>query len=332
MREHMKQERFSGMYFFHGAESYVLSRYLELLIKKTVGSRQSPGFSCFDEESITDLPTVSAAVQCISLMPEPRFVLFDHCGIDSSKEVDEGLVRILSDMPEDVTVAFYYTRTEPKKTRREDKADTVRKMVEKFGVVFQADSTDRTDVEKVLLRDVMAANRQITREALDYIIESCDSDLFMLKNEVAKAIALAKDGKITLAEAKLAVNPTFETEVYQFTDAVVRQQKAEAFSILYRLLEQKVENVMLVAAVAKRIQDLYLAKVYSQAGMSVQDIGTKLGIRYRADKTVGIARSKSLEYYEKCFAVLEQTDKLSKSAPIGTKELLVHMTGEMLYA
>ena len=53
MREHMKQERFSGMYFFHGAESYVLSRYLELLIKKTVGSRQSPGFSCFDEESIT---------------------------------------------------------------------------------------------------------------------------------------------------------------------------------------------------------------------------------------------------------------------------------------
>ncbi len=131
----------------------------------------------------------------------------------------------------------------------------------------------------------------ITEKALQNLLLSTGSNLWILSNEIKKLSIFKKD--ITEKDVALLVMPNIKIEIFQTIDAIALRNKKQALISLQRYLDSGENLVKLLSMIAYQMRSLLMVKIaQSKGNVFAKDIEMNA---YVFQKLANIARNISLE-------------------------------------
>jgi DNA polymerase-3 subunit delta len=177
-------------------------------------------------------------------------------------------------------------------------------------------------------RRARAQKRRITPEAARMLVESLGDDLRMLASEIDKlGTYVGESGEISAENVRALTPIGRELDAFELTDALARNDRSEALTILHRLLEQGEPPLRIIGLVAYQTRSLMQVKLLSDRGMPAHQIASAAGIApFVVEKSLRLARRFTFAQLEAAHRTLLEIDtslKRSRMTPELALDLLV---------
>lgn len=177
-------------------------------------------------------------------------------------------------------------------------------------------------------RRARAQKRRITPEAARMLVESLGDDLRMLASEIDKLGTYVGEGSEIGPENVRTLTPIGrELDAFELTDALARNDRPAALTILHRLLEQGEPPLRIVGLVAFQTRSLMQVKLLSDRGMPAHQIASAAGIApFVVEKSLRLVRRFTFAQLEAAHRALLEIDtslKRSRMTPELALDLLV---------
>ena len=183
-------------------------------------------------------------------------------------------------------------------------------------------------------RRARAQKRRITPEAARMLVESLGDDLRMLASEIDKLGTYVGEGGEISAENVRTLTPIGrELDAFELTDALARNDRSAALTILHRLLEQGEPPLRIVGLVAYQTRALMQVKLLSDRDMPAHQIASAAGIApFVVEKSLRLARRFTFAQLEAAHRALLEIDtslKRSRMTPELALDLLALEFGKV---
>lgn len=177
-------------------------------------------------------------------------------------------------------------------------------------------------------RRARAQQRRITPEAARMLVDSLGNDLRMLASEIDKlGTYVGEGGEISAEDVRTLTPVGRELDAFELTDALARNDRSAALTILHRLLEQGEAPLRIVGLVAYQTRSLMQVKLLSDRGMPAHQIASAAGIApFVVEKSLRLARRFTFAQLEAAHRNLLEIDtslKRSRMTPELALDLLV---------
>lgn len=156
----------------------------------------------------------------------------------------------------------------------------------------------------------------ITTEAGKMLALYAGHDLRLLASELEKlSIYVGQDGRITDKTVRALTPAAQQTRIFDLTDALARQERAQALSILHELLDQGEAPLGLTAFIGSQVRSLLLVKDLSERGLRAPQIAEVAGLNpYVVTKSLPLVRRFSFTQLKAAYrAVLGVDTALKRS-------------------
>ncbi len=156
----------------------------------------------------------------------------------------------------------------------------------------------------------------ITAEAIKMLTLYAGHDLRLLASELEKLSIYAGQGGRITAETVRALTPVAQqARIFDLTDALARQQRAQALGILHELLDHGEAPIGLTAFIGSQVRSLLLVKDLSERGLRAPQIAEVAGLNpYVVTKTLPLVRRFSFPQLKAAYrAVLGVDTSLKRS-------------------
>ncbi len=132
----------------------------------------------------------------------------------------------------------------------------------------------------------------ITTEACKMLALYAGHDLRLLASELEKLSIYAGQGERIDARTVRTLTPVAQqTRIFALTDALARQERAQALTILHELLDQGEAPIGLTAFIGSQVRSLLLVKDLSERGLRAPQIAEAAGLNpYVVTKTLPLVR------------------------------------------
>lgn len=328
-----KQELKAGsprsLYVFHGEETYLKEYYFRELKKQLIPPELEqlnfhpiPGKEC-------TLQRLREAVDCLPVMSERTLVaVTDYDLYGGSAEARDGLCALLSDLPEDCCLVFYYDLLPFKADARMKKLTN---LLKEKGLVVDFARQEPSDLKDWIARRFKALGHNIAPREAAYLLE-CRGDLMQdLVTEIEKIGAYASGRQVTRADIDAVVIPQLDAAVFQMTDAIARNDFDGAAAVLDSLLGARESAIMILSVVGKYFRQLYTARLLLERRRGTADLASLWGMKssWQAERLMDAARRYSLPWCRNAVRRCAETDLAMKSYGGEENDLLVGLLTEL---
>jgi DNA polymerase-3 subunit delta len=176
-----------------------------------------------------------------------------------------------------------------------------------------------------------ARGLSLPRDAAQYLWQTIGNDLQTIGNELEKIEIFVKEKKaVTLGDVKAVVGDFREYSSFDLAAALGSKDRAKAFLILSRLLQEGEQPVSLLGAIAWNFRRLMRAKSMEAAGDEFDEIKRKLNVIFHQSASFREQmRRFSVDELRKAFDVMLSADKALKSSGLSGKLVLERMILEL---
>ena len=314
-----------SLYVFHGEESYLRDFYLGKMRQKLLPA----GMEEFNLHTLTgkefDVKKLQEMVDCLPMMSERTLIVVND--YDIYKGDKEGLIRVLSDLPEYVCLVFVYDLIEYKADARTKLAG----LLKNRGSVVPFNRQGQNDLVDWISRRFRALDHDIGTEDAKYLMFLCGDLMNGLISEIGKIGAYAKGHRVTRADIDAVATPQLDAVVFQMTDAIAAGNFDRAASVLGDLFHMQEAPIKLLAVLGKQLRQLYTARLAIEHRKGVPYLMELWGMRsaYPAERLMQSARRFSLPWCRRAVLRCGQTDLAMKSTGADGEELLIGLLMEL---
>lgn len=325
LRQELAAGTLGRLYVFHGEETYLRDKSLEQM--KTL--LLSGGLDDFNYHVLAGkdytLSRLHEMVDAMPMMSERTMVVVTDWDMDKGDR--EGLMELLSDLPDYVCLIFVYDVLEYKPDNRAKLA----RLVKETGKVVNFARQDQKKLTKWVDTRFQALGHDISGPDAEYLIFRCGDLMTGLISEIEKVGAYAKGRRITRQDIDAVTTPQLDAVIFNLTDAIAAKNFDKAFSVLGDLLHMQEPPIKLMAALAKQVRQLYTARLAVEEQKSIKWFMELWGLRreFQAEKLFQSARRFTLDWYRWALLRCEEADLQMKSTGADGQEVLVNLLLEL---
>lgn len=325
MKKCISAKDLSGVYYFYGAEKYLIKKYTADFLEAFDGNFSDINVQMFDADDL-DMQKIFDAVSAVPFMSDKKCVYISRFNVDQMDQASmKSFQNILQDVPESTIVLITQGLEAPTK-KISSKQKKFLSFFEKVGNVVEFAKLRRSDLAKFLEIKAQKQNVVLQKKLSYDIIERCTDDLNILSNEMDKLCAYVGEGKeITQQDLDDVLVCATESNVFELSKAIMAKNISLAHERLEYLFQKREEPVAILAVIASTFIDLYRVKVMNESRRSPREIEKYFNYKGKSFKIDIAAREGTkfsiLELREK-ISKLVQTDLQLKSSKVSSRVIL----------
>ena len=320
LQRDLKAGKIESLYLLFGPEDYLRNRAAQAVTEACLKGAPLREFNDSSFSLATsDVQHAIAAAEQLPMMSTRRVVrITDFAKL---REGDEGaLVRYLS-RPVETSVVIFIA----------DELDKRRKLTKTLMEACAAvEFASLTDGELVAWGKDYLKRLKVTTDdrTLHQIVALAGTGVRTLTIELEKlATAAADTGFITMEMVETLVGRSRELSNFELTDHLIGRNRKRALQILYRLLDDGAEPLMLIGLIAGNFHRLALAKELMQRGTAREEVFRLVAMPYsKREDFLATARrtdSRTLARNLARIAAADLAIKTSQATPRMQLEMLV---------
>ena len=313
LKEQLRQEMPTRLYFFYGEEVFLLQHYLKQLQKLLVDPlTESFNFHKMTPETF-DMQAFADSMENLPMMADRTMVIVDEIDIFKLNESDrEWMAELLSDIPDYCTVVFTYETTAFKPDKRQKKLWDA---VNQNGTMVEFQKQSQRDLVSWITRHFSASGKRIPPDLCVYLIDITGGTMTALSGEISKISAYSGADTVTKSDIDAVVEPVLDAVVFQMTDLLSQGNCGGALSKLQQLLKMQQEPLSILGAIGMHFRRLATAKILLDNGKTAEDLMKLTGMGdYPARKTISAASRFSSRFYETAAALVLECDVRIKTS------------------
>ncbi len=328
----IKNNKIKNIYLLMGVEPYLMYQYRDKLVHALVDKDDEINFKKYSGE-IPDINAVIEYADTIPFFAERKVIVFEDTGMFKSS--DDRLATYLENLPETTYVIFVECfKGEKSEERKYDKALVDKryklfKTVQRLGRVIEFKRTDETVLVKWLLKKFSDSGLNITRRAMDTLLEYVGDDMMRLNNEAEKLICYRLSHKsIDEDDVKEICVKNIDNDIFEMVSAIAAKNKRKALKLYYDLTALKESPMKILSLIAREFNLMLRVKGIKSDGGSKDDIVKTCGISpYFVGRYISVSSRFTHEYLKAAVTDCIETEALFKqgriSDVIGVEMLLI---------
>jgi len=291
--------------FLYGPDTYRSQEKLNFYLQKFRGKHDHQGLSIvkLDGEVLTP-DEFRKNVFSIGLFSQKRMIIIKNLLAENkNQELLKEILKTFKKIEEEENVVIFYESNEPQKN------ELVRKIFdllakEKYAQKF--DFLEKEDLEKWINNYVEKNNGQIEYDAVIFLVDYFNADLWTIKNELDKALSYG-GGKITLENLELLCEQEKEENIFALIDALIAKNKKRAI----KLLEKELAKGTAFTQIVERLTYQFRIILYAKGSNSnnFYQIAKELGVHhFPVKKAIEQAKKYRLEELKKIYQEILNID------------------------
>ena len=264
LEKQLNQNQLQGIYLLYGDETFLLEQQLKK-IKKIFGDLvKGINFIVIDENNIQEL---IADIETPAFGYPNKLIIARNTGIfkregkgrsgGASKELKDKINDYLKeniDMIND-TVVLVFVESEAEK-------NSIYNTIEKIGTVCNFEEQKPFQIIKRLKNITNKYKVNVDESILQYLIESCGTNMQDLINEIRKLIEYAgENGTIQKQDIDKLCIKKIESVIFDLTDNLGQKKVKEAMEVLYNLIASKEPIQKILITLYNHFKKLYFTKL-----------------------------------------------------------------------
>ena len=328
----------SGSYLFYGPEAY-LKRHAMRSVRKHIIPDEAAEFNrfIFDESSFS-VDTVYDAMQTVSFTAEKKLIeISGPIFYRMPEDILENLCTALKSAEKYDTVIVIYTNEEEFDAGTEKQPSKLLKVLSQaVKPVYFAKETP-AKLTRWLQRHFASEGINASPQTCTRLLDTCGRDMFALSYEAAKLSAYIKSKRPNMPELlesdilEICIR-NYDFDAFAFSDAITSGNSQEAMAVLSEMKAEKERPEVILGSIAATACDLYAIKLLYDAGLTKNEISSKLKIHeYRVDislKRIAYRDTAILKRFaEACYSA----DIKIKYSPTDSYEILDKLVAEITH-
>lgn len=279
LEKKINQNQIDNIYLLYGKEKFLLDQQLKK-IKRTFGELvKGINYIIIDETNIGEL---IANIETPAFGYSQKLIIAKNTGIfkresktrtgGASKELKDKINEYLKeniDIIEQGTVIVFI----------EDEAEknSIYNTIEKIGIVCNFEEQKPFQIIKRLKAISNAYKVNVDEATLQYLIESCGTNMQDLINEIRKLIEYAgENGTIKRQDIDNLCIKKIESIIFDLTDSLGQKNIKKAMEVLYNLIASKEPVQKILITLYNHFKKLYFVKIAIEYN---KDIATSLSLK-----------------------------------------------------
>ena len=301
------QKKVEPCYLVQGEDVLLYSRALELIKKACDLQLPEFNFLVFDDDSF-DGDVVIDACETLPMGSEKKVVLLKNISKinDSFKKKMQNYLKKAVESTCLVIFDFY------------NKFDFL--ICEKVS----AKRLDERSLQEIIVADLKKANKTITSDALEKLIEACCSYYSLIKNELDKLVS-CDDIEITTTTIDKLVCKETEFTVFELTDALSRRDADKAINLL-NLMDKDTKTFSLILNHFRR---LFFVAV---SDLTDKELADALSVKeFAVTKARSLSKNFTKLQLKNIYEMLNDVDFYIKNGQMQVENALYYLVFGILY-
>lgn len=264
LEKQLSQQEPKGIYLLYGEETFLLQQQLNKIKKKFGEIIKGINYIAIDENNIQEL---IADIETPAFGYSTKLIIARNTGIfkrevkgrsgGASKElkdkINEYLKSNIDMINESVILVFVENEVEK---------NSIYNTIEKIGTVCNFEEQKPFKIIKRLKAICNSYKVNVDESTLQYLIESCGTNMQDLINEIRKLIEYAgENGKIQKQDIDKLCIKKIESIIFDLTDNLGQKKVKEALEVLYNLIASKEPIQKILITLYNHFKKLYFVKI-----------------------------------------------------------------------
>lgn len=242
----------------YGADTFRSREQLKKMVDKFRVDRDPAGYNVVYLNAVTDDPDkVVSQMLTMPFLAEKRLVVLENLLATKKSVLQKKILTLIEEnkIPDSNIVVFWEEDGTPKaekktkkkapekekKVKKEKEPDPTEKLYsmlseQKFSQRFDLMSNDK--LMTWVSDKIGVAKGKIGQHALQYLVENCAQDVWLLNSTTNQLISYCNDREINTADAELFLRVRADDSVFNLVDAIVSGQARIAFRMLAEQYEK----------------------------------------------------------------------------------------------
>ena len=264
LEKQINEQELKGIYLLYGEEMFLLQQQLNKIKKKFGEVVKGINYIAIDENNIQEL---IADIETPAFGYPNKLIIARNTGIfkrevkgrigGASKElknkINEYLKSNIDMINESVILVFVENEVEK---------NSIYNTIEKIGIVCNFEEQKPFQIIKRLKSICNSYKVNVDESTLQYLIESCGTNMQDLINEIRKLIEYAgENGKIQKQDIDKLCIKKIESIIFDLTDNLGQKKVKEALEVLYNLIASKEPIQKILITLYNHFKKLYFVKI-----------------------------------------------------------------------
>ena len=264
LEKQIYEQEIKGIYLLYGEEMFLLQQQLNKIKKKFGEVVKGINYIAIDENNIQEL---IADIETPAFGYPNKLIIARNTGIfkrevkgrsgGASKElknkINEYLKSNIDMINESVILVFVENEVEK---------NSIYNTIEKIGIVCNFEEQKPFQIIKRLKSICNSYKVNVDESTLQYLIESCGTNMQDLINEIRKLIEYAgENGKIQKQDIDKLCIKKIESIIFDLTDNLGQKKVKEALEVLYNLIASKEPIQKILITLYNHFKKLYFVKI-----------------------------------------------------------------------
>jgi len=294
------------IFFLYGGDTYRSTQKLNQIKQRYISSLGDVNLTVMEDDF--DLPQMTGEILAMPFLSEKRLIVIKNFVKKAKKEVGEGLIKILDQMPES-SVLVFWEEGDPDKRLNITKR-LLKEKCQPFNLLLGA------ELSQWIKKEVSELSGTIENEAANLLCAFVGNNLWQLNQEIQKLANF--DKKITIENIKLLVNAKVNANIFEFSDAIGAQNPKKAVQSLHALLDSGEPEAYILIMITRQIRNILLVKELKESGKHQTEIAKELGIHpFVVSKTLPQCNNFTFSDLKEIYQALLECDIAIKTGQIG---------------
>ena len=299
INDHIKSEKYTGVYLLGGEEKYLLAQYKEKLIQALTDTSDTMNYAVYKGENAK----ADQIVDFASTMPffaDRRVLLVEDS--DFFKKGNEDIEKLISELPETTVIVFVENNI--------DKRNKLYKLVSKCGTVAMFTSPDEKTL-LVWLKSLFTKEKlNIADNAVYRLIECVGVDMNNLANEAEKLRCYCLEkGTVTVEDVDTLCINQVEGKIFEMMDALSARNKKATLDLYNDLLLLREPAMRILFLITRQFNLLLKTKLAIETGADNSKIASAIKVPpFAVKKYVSACKEYTYEQLLNCVNLCQEAD------------------------
>ncbi|PKG24501.1 DNA polymerase III subunit delta [Niallia nealsonii] len=325
--KNVKKKKFSSIYLFYGAETFLVNETKQLLIQSAIDiDEEDFNLSSYDLEE-TPIEAILEDAETIPFFGERKVIVLHNPTFltaektKSKVEHDIKKLEVYLQEPPPYTILVFIGSFE-----KLDERKKITKELKKKAEVLEAKKLTEAELKKWMRQRAAYNQVEMDEEALDTMLQLAGTNLFLLTSEVDKMALYVQDSHLITKEiVEELVAKSLEQNIFSLVDKVISRKIDEALRIYYDLIKQNEEPLKMLAIITNQFRLIYQVKGLSRTGYGQQQIASVLKVHpFRVKLAAGQAQKFSEQELLTCINLFAEADYGMKTGSMN-KNMIIEM-------
>jgi len=309
------------IHFIYGDDNF---RSLEALKKIEIDFIRNYGDFNIEKISGEGLKSDSlgSKIQALPFLGDKRLIIIDNLLTSGTKDEKDKIYKTIQSAPETTDLVFF-------EDKQPDRRESIFKYLDKLPHKQFFPQLDDFGLRKWIMGHIEQNNFKISNPACARLISYVGTDLFRLKNELARLIDFARSNdrdQIEDYDVDELVEPNNNYKIFDLTDAIAQRNIHKAILVLHAFRKSGEDNYRIFNLIVHQIRTMLIINDLS-GKLTADQIAKESGIHpFVVKKTLASLRNFSGDDLEKMYLRLEDIDWKAKTGAADiavTTELLI---------